>query len=130
MYVAAVCHHRLAGAHEIFTTRRCWRRSAEMKNIFMPERCELRNMTFTRQAAVFVSARHGNHGGGENAAKRRRDVFTVRCPARSDSQIQLFISSWSGCLQPPLVELKLCTASHNPAHSSDKSLLERFSTFM
>lgn len=69
--------------------------SAEMKNIFMPERGGLRNMTFTRQAAVFVSVRHGNHSGGENTAKRSGDVFTVRRPARSESQIQLFVSSSS-----------------------------------
>lgn len=118
MCVAAVCHHRLAGAHEIFTMRRCWARGAEMKNIFMPERCELRNMAFTRQAAVFVSARHGNRGGGENTAKRSGDVFTVRRPARSESQIQLFISSCLGSFQLPLAELELCEASQNQAHSS------------
>lgn len=54
-----------------------------MKNIFMPELGGLRNMTFTRQAAVFVSARHGNHGGGEKYCKTLRSRLHRVAPCKA-----------------------------------------------
>lgn len=98
---ASAGHHRLAGAHEIFTMRHCWGRgSVEMKNIFMPE---LRNTTFTRQAAVFVSGKTWKPWRRRKYCKTQRSRLhrAAPCEARvSDSAVALLLGglfSYSTC---------------------------------
>lgn len=96
------------------------RRSWNIHNtpLLVWKRSRLRNMTFTRQATVFVSARHGNHSAEENTAKRRGDVFTVRHPATSRCSCFFLLFFFPPhCFNTPLVQLKQSEVVQKPTCS-------------